>query len=357
MPSKTVAFGAIVWHNKAVADPKFTLIVPSYNGGGYLRQCIASIRTQTYDNFTLAVLDDGSADGSLEWLRGLNDPRVMVYPAPEHLGIVRNWARARDIPKAEFMMIIGQDDLLDPNYLVVMDALTRTHPDAGLYHAHFRFINGRGGVTRPCRPLPARETAAEYLAALFTGKRDTYGTGYLMRSARYEAVGGIPPFEKLLLADDALWMALMLDSEKVTAPDECFSCRLHARSVSGGPQWQSWLAALPLYVAFLVDLAARDNDFARAFAAHAPGYFQNWGRLLYTLALTQATRQNKRVDRQTRRRIAETLAQIAPCLPPAFDPSLSLAAGNAMRAREWINRSAVTRGAYNAYVRLRYGRE
>ncbi|MDQ2799422.1 MAG: glycosyltransferase family 2 protein [Armatimonadota bacterium] len=339
-----------------MTDPQFTLIVPSYNGGGYLRQCIESIQAQTYDSFTLAVLDDGSTDGSMEWLRGIGDPRVTIYPAREHLGIVRNWARARDIPKAEFMMIIGQDDLLDPNYLAVMDALTRTHPGAGLYHAHFRFINGRGGVTRSCRPLPARETAGQYLAALFTGKRDTYGTGYLMRSTRYEAIGGIPPFEKLLLADDALWMALMLGSEKVTARDECFSCRLHARSVSGGTEWGSWLAALPPYTSFLANLAGCDGNFAQAFKSYAPGYFQNWGRLLYTLALTQATRQNRRVDGQARQRIAETLAQIAPCLPPAFDPP-SFAAGNGMRAREWINRSAMTRGAYNAYVRLRYGRE
>ena len=346
-----------MWHNKAVSAPPFTLIVPSYNGGGYLKQCIASIQAQTYDNFTLAVLDDGSTDGSLEWLRGLRDPRMTIYSAREHLGIVRNWARALDIPKAEFLTIIGQDDLLDPNYLAVMDALTRTHPDAGLYHAHFRFINGRGDVTRPCRPLPARETAADYLTALFTGKRDTYGTGYLMRSTRYEGVGGIPPFEKLLFADDALWMALMEGSEKVTAPDECFSCRLHARSVSGGTQWQSWLAALPPYVAFLADLAERDREFAQAFEEYAPGYFQNWGRLLYTLALTQATRENRRIDDQARQRIAETLAHIAPHLPPEFDSSPSFAAGNAMRAREWINCSAASRVAYNASVRLRYGRE
>ena len=107
------------------------------------------------------------------------------------------------------MTIIGQDDLLGPGLTSPSwTRLTRAQPDAGLYHAHFRFMDARGKVTRPCRALPARETAAEYLTALFTGKRDTYGTGYLMRSARYEAVGGIPPFEKLLFADDALWMAL-----------------------------------------------------------------------------------------------------------------------------------------------------
>ncbi len=336
----------------SVADAKFTLILPSYNGGAYLQECVVSIRAQTYADWTLAVLDDGSTDGSLEWLRGLDEPRLALYPAPEHLGIVGNWARALEIPKAEFITIIGQDDRLDPDYLAVMDTLTRERPDAGLYHTHFRFINKRGKLIRPCRPMPARETAAEYLTALFTGRRDTYGTGYLMRSARYGAVGGIPPFEKLLFADDALWMALMQGAYKATAPAECFSCRLHPASASGGTGWQSWLAAMPPYASFLADLAARSPDFAQAYAAHAPAYFDGWRRSLWTLALTQATRQNRRVEPGA----LQTITDVAARLPPGLrlDGGQAFAAGAGMRAREWINRYALSRVAYSVYVRLRY---
>ena len=336
-----------------MTDIKFTLIIPSYNGGGYLKECVASILAQTYRGFTLAVLDDGSTDGSLEWLRGLDEPRLTLYPAPEHLGIVRNWGRALEIPKAEFMTIIGQDDLLGPDYLAVMDALTRKHPDAGLYHAHFRFIDASGKVIRPCRPLPAREKAAQYLTALFTGSRDTYGTGYLMRSARYEAVGGIPAFEKLLFADDALWMALMDGSYKATASEACFSCRLHPASASGGTGWQSWLAAMPPYAAFLADTAARDPDFSRAYADHASGYFEGWQRSLWTLALTRATRQNRRVEPDALQAITDIPGRMPTGL--RLDGGQGFAAGAGMRAREWISRYAVTRAAYNAYVRGRYG--
>ncbi len=336
-----------------MADAKFTLIIPSYNGGDYLQECVASIQAQTYPNWTLAVLDDGSTDGSLAWLRGLDEPRLTLSPAPAHLGIIKNWGRALHIPKAEFMSIIGQDDRLDPDYLAVMDALTREHPDAGLYHAHFRFMDAKGSVIRPCRPLPARETAGEYLTELFTGRRDTYGTGYLMRSDRYEAAGGIPPWEKLLFADDALWMALMEGSYKATAPAECFSCRLHPASASGGTGWRSWLAAMPPYAAFLSELAARDPDFAQAYTAHAPGYFDGWRRSLWTLALTQATRRNQRVEPGALEAITEVAAQMPPDLP--LDAGQAFAAGAGMRAREWINRFALTRAAYNAYVRGRYG--
>lgn len=336
-----------------MADAKFTVIIPSYNGGDYLKECVAAVRAQTFTDFTLAVLDDGSTDGSLEWLAGLEEPRLTLYPALGHLGIVGNWARALDIPRGEFMTILGQDDRLDPNYLAVMDVLIRQHPDAGLYHAHFRFIDGRGKLIRPCRPLPARETAAEYLTALFTGARDTYGTGYLMRSAHYDRVGGIPPFEKLLFADDALWMTLMHGAYKATAPEECFSCRLHPASASGGTGWQSWLAALPLYASLLAGLAARNPEFARAYATHAPPYFDGWRRSLWTLALTRATRQERRVEPEALGAITTVAARLPPGL--RLSEGQTFAAGAGMKAREWINKHGWARAAYNAYVRGRYG--
>lgn len=336
-----------------MANAKFTLVVPSYNGGAYLKECLAALRAQDYPHFEIAVLDDGSTDGSLEWLRGLDEPRLIIYPAPEHLGIVKNWARAKDIPKAEWMTIVGQDDLLHPSYLAVMDSLTRKHPEAGLYHAHFRFIDARGKTIRRCRPLPQRETAAEYLTALWSGQRDTYGTGYLMRSERYDALGGIPEFDTLLFADDALWMTLMVGGGKITAAAQCFSCRLHPESASGGTSWQPWLRALPPYAALLCRLTETDADFAASLTQHGPAYFGFWQRQLYTLALTRATLQRRRVEPDALTAIAALPAALPPCL--RLPPGQAFAAGRGIRAREQINRFAATRTLYCAYVRLRYG--
>jgi len=58
----------------------------------------------------------------------------------------------------------------------------RREPGAGLYFAHFRYIDGEGKTQRSCRPLPARETATQYVAACSPPNGDTYGSGYLYRS-------------------------------------------------------------------------------------------------------------------------------------------------------------------------------
>ena len=327
----------------------YTLIVPSYNGGDYLKQCVQSILAQTHGDFELAVLDDASTDGSLDWLSGLGDARVRIYPAPQRLGIVDNWRRSLAIPKNEFMAIIGQDDLLDAHYLQVMTELIRREPQAGLYHAHFRYMD-ESGVAQPCRPLPSRETAAEYIAALFSGVRDTWGSGYMFRSADYEKVGGVPPFPGLLFADDALWIALMRRSFKAAAPEECFACRKHQSSAGHLANWRTWLGGLQCYVPFLQEVAESDVQFARALADYGPNYFFGFCRQLYAVALVEATKRNQRLKPEVREAIAAPLVRLSPGLAAQINRS------RGVRAREWINRYAPLRWLYIAYILVRYGR-
>jgi len=338
-------------HTRLSSNTRFTIVVPAYNGGDYLKQCVASVLAQTFPDFELAVLDDGSDDGSLQWLQSLGEPRIKIYPAP-HIGIVANWRRSLEIPKGEYMTILGQDDLLDANYLEVMDALIQKYPDAGLYHAHFRFINREGKLWRVCGGLPERETAAGYISALFAHNRDTYGTGYLWSSARYHAVGGVPPYEKMLFADDALWIALMAGSYKATAPAECFSCRIYTTSTSHAAPWQSWLSAMNDYIPFLQGVAARDPEFATALARHGPDYFLSYARNLYTLSVVQATKHNERADPAAFALIRQALTRIAPGQVPEFEAFRN---SRSYRLRTFINRNGCARWTYNIFMYLKHG--
>ena len=329
----------------------FTIFIPSYNGGRFLRQCVSSALAQPYNDFEVAVLDDGSTDGSLEWLAGLKESRLKIYPS-EHVGIVDNWRKSLHVPKLEYLTIIGQDDLLDDNYLPVMAKLIEQHPEAGLFHAHFRFIDTSGKLVRPCGALPEVESAAEYITELFSDRRDTYGTGYLMKSERYDAAGGIPPFPSLLFADDALWIAMMQGSYKATAPQECFACRLDNASAGRSARWELWLAAMRDYIPFLKEVAARDAEFAAALEAYGPTYFTNYCRSLLMLANVQASKMNLRMERDVAARLAEVLAVLAPDNVAEFQ---EFQQSKSYRMRDIINRNALTRFGYNAFMYGKHG--
>jgi len=228
----------------------------------------------------LTVLDNASSDGSAEWISSLKEPRVMLVSSETPLSIQDSWARILRSPKSEFMTMIGHDDLLDKDYLETIRSLIARHPDAGLYQTHFRLIDSGGKQLRPCRPMPERETAAGFLESRMLFQRDSYGTGYMLRSSDYERVGGMPGYEKLLFADDALWMKLMLGSWKATAKEECFSYRVHSESTSFAPEPSSLYEGLDQYLVFLQDACSRDShvaDVAKRLLANYLTTIYGWG--------------------------------------------------------------------------------
>ncbi len=261
---------------------RFSIVLPVRNGGEHLRSCVASVLAQTLaDGFELLVLENASTDGTAEWLATLRDPRVRLHPADRPLSIEENWARIKAMPRGEYMTVIGHDDLLDPDFLETMGALIDAHPGAGLYFAHFRLIDGEGKFVRHCRPMPARETAGEFLAVRLLNFRDTFGTGYVMRSADYDRVGGIPLYEKLIHSDDSLWMHLMEGSWRATSPRELFSYRLHEQSVSGGTNPLGYLAALESYQDALDAMARRDPGVREMLARYGPEANFQFGEYLH----------------------------------------------------------------------------
>ena len=248
----------------------FTIALPVRNGGKYLPECVESILAQSCGDFELAILDNASTDGTPDYLASLRDKRVRLYPSDRPLSIEDNWARIKTIPKAELMTTIGHDDLLDRNFLEVISRLIDDHPDAGLYFTHFRLLDEHGRLIRHCRPMPPRETAAEFVAMRLCHLRDSFGTGHVMRSATYDALGGIPPFPKLLYADDALFVQAIGTTYRATALEEAFSYRWHIASASTGCAMRDLFSGLEQYALLLAGLRKQDPVLAEALRRYFP---------------------------------------------------------------------------------------
>jgi glycosyltransferase involved in cell wall biosynthesis len=318
----------------------FTIALPVRNGGEHLKLCVASILAQTID-FDLAILENGSTDGTAQWLAALRDPRVRLYPAERPLSIEENWARIKDIPKNEFVTTIGHDDLLDPGFLERIAALIRAHPGAGLYSTHFRIIDAGGAFLRHCRPIPSRETAAEFVAARLADLRDSFGTGNVLRSATYDAVGGIPPFPKLLYADDALFVQAIGSSYRATALEEGFSYRWHTTNASATCARDDLFRGLEQYGRLLLELRARDPALAEVLRRYFPAYAAIEGRRWRQDALLAAYHAHSVLDEAVEKR-ALALASLfgetpgAPEVPRPFNE----------RLLEYATRSALGRVLY-----------
>lgn len=314
---------------------RFSVLLPVRNGMPYVKECVGSILAQTYPHFELHVLDNQSTDDTVAWVSGLKDPRVTVTTSARSLSIEESWARIKDVPKQEFMTMIGHDDLFDPPFLEIIAGLIGAHPDAALYQTGSRLIDSAGRTIRPTKPVPARESAADYLAARFTWQRDVFGTGYVMRSADYDRLGGIPPFEKLLFADDTLWLRLAKQSWKASDPRDAFAVRIHPQSESASvPRlWSSFVKGLDQLAGFLEGFIREDEACREVYRRLGPGFFLRYHRNIYIYALVDASQRGCRIEAATVERIAKSLAKTAPAMAGQLSGSAKV------RALEVLNGS------------------
>lgn len=242
---------------------KFSIILPVRNGGEYLKECVQSILLQTLPDFNLLVLDNNSTDGSLEWLESIKDERLQVLRSEKSLSIEENWNRAVKIPKNEFVTLIGHDDLLHPHYLATMQALIEANPTAGLYQAHFQYIDENGEPIRGCQPMKGFMTAAEFIQHECTQTLDSMGTGYMMRSADFDAAGGMGlEYPKLIFADYALWVKMCLKGGMAVSPVQAFSYRIQQHNVSKLTNGEEYMRAFLRYTDFLIELRRTESSIA-----------------------------------------------------------------------------------------------
>ena len=318
--------------------PKFTIFIPVKNGRNYIAPCVESILAQTCKNFDLVILAGHSTDGTCEWLRTLEarDSRIKVIFSDRELGIEGNWDRILTSPKNEFMTIVGYDDLLDPDFLQVISETIAKEPGSDLYLTHFRLIDGKGKLIRNCTPIPKYETAADFLASRWGGTRDSFGTGYVMRSAVYDEIGGIPSYPDLLYADDALWISLMHNKPKITSHRVCFSYRYHLGSVSGSANLKAVFSGMKNYFEFLREMSKQNDELSYVVGLYGPAHALQRCQMYYCfLHLNKATlgaEFNQEI--MAIRSFLEVVAKGA-----TLDESCTHLSGRIkLRARSWIGR-------------------
>jgi glycosyltransferase involved in cell wall biosynthesis len=138
--------------------PLISVLVPTYNRLELLRGAVASVSAQTYGGWELVVVDDGSTDGTLEWLSGLTDPRIrwIALPRSGNLGVVRNRALAE--ARGEWIAFLDSDDAFERDKLEIQLAALRADPSHGWSYTAVARVDGSGqpvpdGDIRPWRPI------------------------------------------------------------------------------------------------------------------------------------------------------------------------------------------------------------
>jgi glycosyltransferase involved in cell wall biosynthesis len=135
--------------------PLISIIVPCYNAGQYVGALCQSIQKQTFEDFEVLLLDDGSSDHSFEVAQAFSvDRRFLVQRNAQNRGVGVCTAELLRKARGEFWANPGADDLIDPDFLTSRLAGLNAHAKAILIHGPARLIDQSGNLIpdTPNRP-------------------------------------------------------------------------------------------------------------------------------------------------------------------------------------------------------------
>ncbi|NJK67621.1 MAG: glycosyltransferase [Microcoleus sp. SU_5_3] len=122
--------------------PRVSVIIPAYNGDRYIAQAVESVISQTYTNWELIVVDDGSTDDTRQALQPYIDRIHYVYQQNQGVAAARNCGIRE--AKGELIAFLDQDDFLLSDKLAAQIALFDTQPSLGIVNSGWRIVKEQG---------------------------------------------------------------------------------------------------------------------------------------------------------------------------------------------------------------------
>lgn len=252
--------------------PLVTIALPTYNRKNWLKKSLASCLTQTYPNLEIFVCDNASVDGTEEFIQGIKDPRVRHFRQLHFVPALVNWNSCWQYAKGEYLTYLGDDDVVDPEYIMVLVHLALKYPLAALWRCSLRGIDVYDRILWQYNDFPILEAPEDFIAGRVQKSRPSFGSGYLCRTADFRMLNG---FQDIglpggLYNDDWLWFRMAFQGSAVmSTKKELWSYRVSLQHGAVGINIWTFAEKVPSYIELLVHFLLKNRcsdeliDFVR----------------------------------------------------------------------------------------------
>jgi hypothetical protein len=124
--------------------PLVTVLLPVYNGGSYLHQAVESVLAQTFTDFELLIIDDGSTDDSSSVLAEYTDSRIRLEPNTHNIRLTATLNKGIGLARGQFIARMDCDDIALPNRLEKQLEFLLQNPEVGVLGSNYQVIDPIG---------------------------------------------------------------------------------------------------------------------------------------------------------------------------------------------------------------------
>ena len=266
-------------------SPKVSVVMPVYNVEVYVAEAVTSVLDQTFTDFELLIVDDGSTDASVDICNLIHDPRIrLIHQTNRGLAGARNTGIRK--AKGDYIAFLDSDDLWTPDKLARHVAYLDANPAIGVSYSASALINAEGvpiGITQS--PKTTNVTAQDVFLRNPVGN----GSAPVIRRETLDAIkfnagrGHTEFFDENFRQSEDIecWMRIALTTHwKFGGIDDCLTLyRVNEDGLSAhiDRQFKSWEA------------------MCEKVRAVAPTFYRKWGRLSRAFQLRYLARRAARM--------------------------------------------------------------
>ncbi|MCR6720341.1 MAG: glycosyltransferase [Chitinophagaceae bacterium] len=207
-------------------SPLVSIIMPVYNGEAFLQEAINSVLKQTYTNWELLVINDGSTDGSRDVVLANTDPRVRLIDNEQNMGIIHTRNRGIDLASGKYIAWLDADDIALPTRIEKQVRFLEKYPDCGAVATIFQQLTTDGTLGKVYEfPTGRKEVKTHLLIENCICNSSTMLPATLMKNSKY-----LHEFE--VAEDYELWDRVSSSHYICIIPEILTHYRVHGNNVS-----------------------------------------------------------------------------------------------------------------------------
>lgn len=173
----------------------FSIIIPLYNKEQSIASTLQTVLKQTYQDFEIVIVNDGSTDHSVEEVTKVLDSRIrLIHQSNAGVSAARN--RGIEEAKGEYIAFLDADDVWKPDYLKTQYELTLKYPGCSVFASNYEFKDTQGKVTPTIiRKLPFKGEdgiLSNYFEIASCSHPPLWTSAVMIKKNAIQSIGGFP---------------------------------------------------------------------------------------------------------------------------------------------------------------------
>lgn len=204
--------------------PKVSVVIPVYNVEKYVRQAIKSVLDQTFKDFEIVIIDDGSTDHTLKVIKSFKDKRIKVFKNPKNLGLVESINKGINESRGEYIARFDGDDICERERFKKQVEFLDNNPDYVIVGSQEQQINPKGEKLPSQYKVP--QTDQEIRRIQYLWNFMIHPT-VMMRKDVVVNVGGYRKFFKGGAEEYDLWLRMLRFGKFYNLKEKLIKKRIH----------------------------------------------------------------------------------------------------------------------------------